>query len=61
MKLSEHASKLLFALLIVASFSLVGCNEGPFEEASEEVDDAVEEVQDEAEDAADEIEDEVDG
>lgn len=52
---------LMAALLgIAATAGLTGCDEGPIEEAGEEVDDAVDEAQDAAEDAGDEIEDAVD-
>ncbi len=61
-------SRKLRALLLAALFGLgtiagvSGCdtNEGPFEEAGEQVDDAVDETQDAADDAGDEIEDAAD-
>lgn len=53
---------ILFALLLALSVGmLAGCEEqGPAEEAGENIDEAVEEAGDEMEDAADEVEDEVD-
>ncbi len=53
---------ILCALLLALSVGiLAGCEQqGPAEEAGEEVDEAVEEAGDEMEEAAEEVEDEVD-
>jgi len=51
---------ILIALLAVGAPFLGGCeNEGPAEEAGEEIDDAIGEAADEAEDAMDEVEEEL--
>ena len=48
-------------LALAAAFGIAGCaEEGPFERAGEEVDDAVDEAGDAAEDVRDEVEDAVD-
>lgn len=54
---------ILFALLLALSVGiLAGCeDQGPAEEAGENIDEAVEEAGDDLEEAADEAEDEVDG
>lgn len=54
--------RVLFAVLFALSIgTLVGCEEqGPAEEAGEEIDEAVEEAGDEMEEAADEVDEEVD-
>jgi len=54
---SIHTVSLLFACGLLA-----GCpdNDGPLEEAGEEIDEAADEVGDDIEDAAEEVEDEVD-
>ena len=53
---------ILCALMLALSVGmLAGCEEqGPAEEAGEEIDEAVEEAGDEMEEAADEVEEEVD-
>lgn len=54
---------ILFAVLLALSVGvLAGCEEqGPAEEAGEEIDEAVDEAGDELEEAGDEIEDDTDG
>lgn len=53
---------ILFALLLALSVGvLAGCeDQGPAEEAGENIDEAMEEAGDEIEDAADDAEDEID-
>lgn len=53
---------ILFALLLALSVGvLAGCeDQGPAEEAGENIDEAVEDAADEMEDAADEVEDDID-
>ncbi|NEZ03917.1 hypothetical protein G4Y73_07105 [Wenzhouxiangella sp. XN201] len=52
----------LFALLLALSVGvLAGCeDQGPAEEAGENIDEAMEDAADEMEDAADEVEEEID-
>lgn len=61
---STRITSALFALLFALGGGavLTGCeDQGPAEEAGEEIDEAVEEAGDAAEDAADEVEEETDG
>ncbi|GEM_PF-985662 len=60
--ISQSILKILGIVVILSSaLALTACEQdGPMENAGEEIDDAVEEVGDSAEDAADEVEDEVD-
>lgn len=53
---------ILFSLLLAFSVGvLAGCeDQGPAEEAGENIDEAVEDAADEMEDAADEVEEEID-
>ena len=49
---------LSIAALVLTGILAAGCsNDGPFEEAGEEIDDAVNDVEESVEDAADEVED----
>jgi hypothetical protein len=51
----------IFLITLLASLSLVGCdNDGPMEEAGESVDQAADDAGDATEDAADDVEDTVD-
>lgn len=62
-KITKHKLfHVLFALLLALSVGfLTGCEEqGPAEEAGENIDEAVEEAGDEMEEAAEEAEDEID-
>lgn len=45
---------LTFIALMLSTLILIACEQGPAEEAGEEIDEAVEEVADEAEDACEE-------
>lgn len=48
------------AALLMSAFLFAACeNDGPFENAGEEIDEAADEVGDSLEDAGDEIEDEI--
>ncbi|NBB93708.1 MAG: hypothetical protein GVY32_11125 [Gammaproteobacteria bacterium] len=60
--INNKAFNILCALLLALSVGmLAGCEqEGPAEEAGEEIDEAVEEAGDDMEEAAEEVEDEVD-
>lgn len=60
--INSKLSNIFFALLLAMSVSvLTGCeDQGPAEEAGENIDEAMEEAGDEMEEAADEVEDEVD-
>ncbi|MBL38527.1 MAG: hypothetical protein CMP07_08965 [Xanthomonadales bacterium] len=63
-KRGARMTSALFALLFAlgGGAALTGCEEqGPAEEAGEEIDEAVEDAGDAVEDAADEIEEETDG
>lgn len=60
--INSKLCNVLFALLLALSVGmLAGCqDQGPAEEAGENIDEAVEKAGDEMEEAADEIEDKVD-
>lgn len=54
-------TKLIWAMLIALSLSLVACDqEGPAERMGENIDEAAEEIGDEIEDACEEVDDETD-
>lgn len=63
MKIEVHSAikAIGTALLLCLSLAISGCDQdGPMENAGEEIDDAVEEAGDSAEEAADEVEEEID-
>lgn len=60
MRVTQYRVTRLFALLLVSLSLLAGCDEGPAENAGEEVDEAIENTQDSLDEAQEETEDALD-